>query len=377
MLDNSIYFKQRGAANLMDGAQQGFTFGQMIKRNRQQNQDRKKQAKLRELVSSGVSFGEDGSISADSTTLGQIAGLDPSKAREIAGQLNQQNQRKSSMERDETRYQDSRQDRMSDEAFREKKLKEERLFKKAKQAFEERKLAAMGSKKPASSEFQKVMDREAAKKLADYQVGGGKSIVDTNIERFEGAIKSLEEDGDLSGGITGYTGEWSQDMFNSDMATVRDDIRTAIQGSLKPILGAQFTEKEAEAIFSRAFNPRLSDKENVRRAKLELNNIKSIAANKEAALDHFRKHNTLAGFKPMETLKDEPTPGDNTLKDMNKSMVVEKNPNKGPMESILPSANAAYVPPLKHPQRNEALEWAKKNPNDPRAKETLRRLGGN
>lgn len=92
-------------------------------------------------------------------------------------------------------------------------------------------------------------------------------------------------------------GEYAQDAFNKQGAAVRDKIRTAIQASLKQILGGQFTQKEADAMFSRAYNPRMSDEENIKRATAELNSLRAMADAKEASGKYFEDHGTLRGYK--------------------------------------------------------------------------------
>jgi hypothetical protein len=152
---------------------------------------------------------------------------------------------------------------------------------------------------------QKTADEQAGKDIADYYYGGGKATVEKNIGRLQGAIDKLQSNPSLTGGIStripGLGSDIAQDTINPEMATVRDDIRGAIQGTLKQVLGGQFTEKEGEAIFSRAFNPRLSSAENVKRATSELESLKRMVGDKERAKDYFLAHGTLKGFEPTGT----------------------------------------------------------------------------
>jgi hypothetical protein len=56
---------------------------------------------------------------------------------------------------------------------------------------------------------------------------------------------------------------------------------------------------------------------------------------------------------------------------------IQFNPTNIPNVSPVNNAYAAKaVPAVNHPQSNSALNWAKNNPNDPRAAEIIRRLGG-
>lgn len=149
---------------------------------------------------------------------------------------------------------------------------------------------------------EKKADQEFAKDAAEYYYGGGKATVEKNLGKLESAVQKLEQDGELGGGLSAYLPDVVDDAVNPERAAVRDDIRSAIQASLKQILGAQFTEKEGQAIFERAFNPRLSDAENARRVRAELNAIKRMADQKDKALAYFRDNRTLRGFKPDTSL---------------------------------------------------------------------------
>lgn len=153
---------------------------------------------------------------------------------------------------------------------------------------------------------QKKADESFAKEASDYYYSGGKAGAEKNIVRLQRSIDKLEENGEISGGLTTKI-PWlgqdeQQDWINPEMASVRDDIRAAIQGSLKQILGGQFAQKEADAMFARAFNPRLSDAENIKRATSELESLKNMAADKDRAMAHFMEYGTLQNFTPQKTL---------------------------------------------------------------------------
>lgn len=78
--------------------------------------------------------------------------------------------------------------------------------------------------------------------------------------------------------------------------TVRENVEEVVQRNLKLILGGQFTEREGEKLVKRAFNPALSEEENLIRVTRLLNAMKVAAAAKEQMAAHFSKNGTLAGF---------------------------------------------------------------------------------
>jgi len=126
----------------------------------------------------------------------------------------------------------------------------------------------------------------AGKEYADYTAAGGKATLEKNLSRLEDAAKKLESEevktGKLSAAVPGLRSDVAQDILNPDIAAVRDDVRGAIQATLRQTLGAQFTAQEGEDIFNRAFNPRLSSAENARRIRLEIDGLRKTISNKEA-----------------------------------------------------------------------------------------------
>jgi hypothetical protein len=148
----------------------------------------------------------------------------------------------------------------------------------------------------------KAADTAFGKEYADYEAGGGSAAVDKNINLLNEAIEDMRSGKVKTGGISGLLGESVQDITSPDVASVRDKIRSAVQGTLKQVLGGQYTEREGQAIFNRAFNPRLSNKENIRRAVAELEALKEMAGSKNQATKYFQQHGTLTGFKKQKGL---------------------------------------------------------------------------
>lgn len=149
---------------------------------------------------------------------------------------------------------------------------------------------------------QKAADTSFAKETSDYFFGGGKPTTEKNINSLSQAIETMQKNPDLTGGITtkipGLSSDIAQNIINPKMAAVRDDIRNAIQASLRQFMGSAFTEKEGEAFFSRAFNPALSVEENIRRARKELTALQEMKNNKEEAMNYFNTHGSLVGYVP-------------------------------------------------------------------------------
>lgn len=72
------------------------------------------------------------------------------------------------------------------------------------------------------------------------------------------------------------------DLTNPDVASARDQVRTTVVATLRPILGAQFAEAEGKRILDLAFNPKFSSSENAKRiAKRMEENIARAKAREE------------------------------------------------------------------------------------------------
>lgn len=168
----------------------------------------------------------------------------------------------------------------------------------ARAAILEQQLQQGKMKSASATPAQKEVDKAFGKEYADYYAGGGRATIDKNLQALEGAAGKLKSGEVSTGGFVGILPDFAADIVAPQRAAVRDDIQSAIQGTLKQVLGAQFTEKEGDRIFSRAFNPRLSNEENAKRAQREIDALKAMARDKEAAAQYFERNGTLVGFVP-------------------------------------------------------------------------------
>lgn len=228
---------------------------------------------------------------------------------------------------------------------------------------------ATSAKKPSLSEAEKTYEREAGKKLAEYQLGGGKEQVESNIGKLENAIARLEQKDELTGGFLQRlpfgSSDYAIDVTNPELASVRDDVRSAIQDTLRATLGPQFTEKEGERIFNMAFNPRLSDAENIKRARGVSNYLKTLAGNKDQALKYFKENKTLAGFNPQSFQREMPQNVNPAQQFAGQGVLlpgVNNIPTNVPIQNqIIPSATANgndndFINMLKTPEGMSALD---------------------
>lgn len=145
---------------------------------------------------------------------------------------------------------------------------------------------------------QAATDTDFAKTANEWKQSGGANAV-KSITQVNKAIDILK--------TSGPTGLWAgiQDQVlpdsvkawvNPDANTARAAIRETVQSTLRQVLGAQFTETEGQDLMNRAFDISVAPAENLRRAKLVLDQVTSIAANKQAMVDYFDKKGSLVGY---------------------------------------------------------------------------------
>lgn len=97
--------------------------------------------------------------------------------------------------------------------------------------------------------------------------------------------------------VIGNIGKPIQDIAFPDSANVQEQVEATVQRSLRPILGAQFTQQEGERLISRVYNPRLEENVNADRLDRLIAQLERAYENKVEAARYFEKNHTLAGFQ--------------------------------------------------------------------------------
>lgn len=115
------------------------------------------------------------------------------------------------------------------------------------------------------SPYQEAKQKELGKTQAEF-ITKDRGVLTNNLDKVSQAIERLNS-GEVSTGTLGKTifPEWSG-AFDTPYAATKADIQSAITDTLKPTLGAQFTEKEGERIKALTFDPKQPPEENARRA---------------------------------------------------------------------------------------------------------------
>ena len=146
------------------------------------------------------------------------------------------------------------------------------------------------------TEGQKAIDKSFSKEYGDFVLKGGFADVQKGLTQLDEAVNILETEGG-TGAFVGNLPDSLAAIVNKSGLKAQELVSEVVQRNLRLILGAQFTEKEGERLINRAFNPRLSEEENIKRVKRLADSIKRAAEQKRKSAEYFEKFGTLKGFK--------------------------------------------------------------------------------
>lgn len=184
------------------------------------------------------------------------------------------------------------------------------------------------------NEGQKVVDKEFAKDYNDWTSGGG-SRAKNEIEKIDGVIERLKKGEGTTGGLTGVFG----DRLTSDAVLKnRADIQQSAMSLIKQLLSGATSDSDRKAIVDTLWNEADSTENNIARIERFSDDMKNRANEIDSKAGYFKEtKGTLSGFDP--------------------SAVKKQSGAQIQME-----------------EKNAALQWAKQNPSDPRAKKILETL---
>lgn len=221
-----------------------------------------------------------------------------------------------------------------------------------KQRMESMKFQQAGRK---ADVFEQESLKQFAKKQVDYTTLERPQLAN-NLSKIDFAVNILDSRNDISGPGKGLLPQSVRAFTNPDAIKAQEAMQSAIQDTLRPTLGAQFTEKEGERIMNLAFNPSLPAEENKRRALALKSAIEQKIAGTDALYSYIRQNKTVEGF-PFEKYG---------LAQSGMTEQMEAVANEGGPRGLLPKMSSEDA---------QAMEWARSNPQDPRSKEILKRLG--
>ncbi len=149
---------------------------------------------------------------------------------------------------------------------------------------------------PELTKGEEKRDEEFGKNYETTAVDYNRNQV--QIAQLDETIRILETTPSASGNIVLENAPaFLKPYLNPDGTIAREKTYEVVQGTLRQVLGAQFTEKEGEMIMARAFNPNLPVEENVKRVKALAEMLKSNSQQNISKLNYFDQNGTLKGFR--------------------------------------------------------------------------------
>jgi hypothetical protein len=151
---------------------------------------------------------------------------------------------------------------------------------------------------------QETIDREFAKDIVEFNsadVEKGLTQLQEASARLGGTAKDADgkaiEPENLTGAMIGLMPDSFNDIFNPKASEVKEAVEEVVQRNLRLVLGAQFTEKEGQRLISRAYNPRLDEKENKKRVDRLIKSIEGAMQQKQDQARYFNEKGTLKGYQ--------------------------------------------------------------------------------
>lgn len=160
------------------------------------------------------------------------------------------------------------------------------------------KLKAKGAK---GGEGLKTLDRTFAKEYDELSSGALTSAV-AEVKKLERVFNNMKRGKVKTGGLRGMLPDR---MTPAELLSARADVHSTIMNSLRPILGAQFTEKEGQRVLAATWNEADSTENNMKRVERLYKNLEARAKEKQRKMDYFEDNDmSLAGFKYDRNLGD-------------------------------------------------------------------------
>jgi hypothetical protein len=150
---------------------------------------------------------------------------------------------------------------------------------------------------------QKKADETYAADYNEWIVNGEYATVVQNLKTLKSAIKTLRSGKTLSGNVVGRLPEFVQKaLYGDDPKAMKDAIDQLTVGSLRTILGSQFTEKEGARIQAQSYDITSGEETNVAKIDKSIDELLGRAMAKEAAATYFAENGTLAGYTGVNPL---------------------------------------------------------------------------
>lgn len=209
------------------------------------------------------------------------AGMDNKANLESLAQMYGVNKDAESSEANKAKLKLDAEDRQFDRSYKQQMLN----FQQAKTKEDKKELDNAG---------QKELDKQAAKEYQEWSSGGAK-IAQSEIGKLKNVLKDLKSGKVTTGGLTDTLPD---QLVDSDYLSARSDVQSSVMGSLRALLGAQFTEKEGERVIANTWNKADSTENNIGRVERLVNDLENKAKDKTNKAEYFQKAgSTLKGYQ--------------------------------------------------------------------------------
>lgn len=142
--------------------------------------------------------------------------------------------------------------------------------------------------------------QEVDKKFAvDYNewTSGGSEIAKNEINKLKNIANDLRNKKIETGGLTGM---FPDRITSEKVLATRAGIESSVMSSLRPILGAQFTQEEGARVIKNTWNEADSTENNLKRMERLIQDLTAQAQAKAAKVKHFESSGTLGGYKSQD-----------------------------------------------------------------------------
>lgn len=210
------------------------------------------------------------------------------------------------------------------------------------------------------TEGQKAVDKDYAKSynaLTQKGAVNAKTAID-RLERLAGEIESDTGFGEAGGGR--IASMLPDSMRSRDAIRRRDQAKNFANTTLKELFGGQLSDAEREAAAKEYYNDALGNEDNAKIIREKIAQLRDAYSTEVAKANYYEQNGTLLGFRGVPQGAGQS--GDRQT----------AQNNRGASGSFgMKSANASDL----STQDMEALHWAQKNGNDPRAQQILKMHG--
>lgn len=144
---------------------------------------------------------------------------------------------------------------------------------------------------PKLTKGQEARDVAFAKEMVEYETTGGPEV-DSQLDNLTSLTEELK--GMKSGG---YINAGLGLVKNTDLYKAKQRVAAAVQQTMRPILGAQFTENEGKRIIANAFDAGVDMDENIRRINAIVLKLRIANELKKERMIEFENKGTLSQAK--------------------------------------------------------------------------------